>query len=774
MLRRTRIEQIYREEAKGVMDKIVESAFAISVPDQENPNSEFRIKQKFRDGFQQIDKNYPDFYKELTKKIKLVFDDEIKYSVLHNEHTTPKPSFIGTPGTNVVEGYFFNSVLHNAFLLLYNDMNSTTIGSENDDMNNTTSWFGNDKKPYTERVPFKFGKKDKKPFEFKFHASYNINDININYINIKKERQQKKADKEAAENAAMEAAEKKKRADNKDKRIKKAIHDERQRREEQMEQQEIAEEIEKVLANEFPKLKQTGGRRTRSSCRKKRRSTKRGQSGGGLGDIATAADEFTEHVIIPGVMKIPELLLRLIIPLARGQMKKIISEKLEERPLQARVFILTSIEITVHTIIKENADWYKIFDQNFEKTLTNYAKQMGGLVINQKLKQREEKEKKIKKNDEQVGGTLLDSINKFDKNINQTVDNITNTVDNVEKQVGTTVENVKKGVAKVEDVNNKLKDSLGIDPLDIAKKSAKSAIKSIGNTKITMGRLPGKYPPDSYKPCCTPFFLDPNYLKMILITLKKLSVSFPDLIGEFNLLPKVLEKYFTTEIFDTLLQQCLCEKIKKMLMSDPQFMTFMEVAFKTYPLGVQFKKQYINEDLFLNNFQKLFDLQEKRKVTVDQEQGTVDQAQVPVAVPIEQVAEAAAVPVPETPEAAAVAVPIEQAAVPETPEAAEAAAVPVPVPETSEAVPEPETSEAEAVPVAENPVQVDQSTVEQVPVEPVAVAENPVQVDESKSESKSESKNESTDNIDRKLQTTSANVETVSKNVDSMPNNPLL
>jgi hypothetical protein len=145
-----------------------------------------------------------------------------------------------------------------------------------------------------------------------------------------------------------------------------------------------------------------------------------------------------------------------------------------------------------------------------------------------------------------------------------------------------------------------------------SKKKFKKAIEQTG------GGVPRKYPPEYYRPCCTPAYLDPNYIKLLLRTFKRLSANFPDLIGEFNMLPKVLEKYFTDGIFDSLLQQCLCEKIKKLLMNDPQFMTFMEVAFKTYPMGVRFKKQFVdrpekaNLGMFFNNFQQLFELKETR------------------------------------------------------------------------------------------------------------------------------------------------------------------
>ena len=512
MLRRTRIEQLYREEAKGVMDKVVNEAFDLCVPDQTNPNSEFRVKQKFRNGFRQIDLNFPDFYGELNNKIMLEFPDEEEYPALNNVHTRPKPKFFGKPGTNGVEGHFFNSILHNAFLLVYNDMNSATNGND---------VF---RKPYTEKIPFKFGKANKKPFEFKFDADYNISDIHDDFMNILKERERVKAEKEAAEKAAEEAAAKKKKEDEKNKRVQKAINDERQRREEQLEQEEIAKEIEKALANEFPEptekdkelqqmredaemenkdgehvsidqkalnkslnnianalngkgpggiggpsgsssalgtlssknsseeskesgprvpgefkqlktglpdalkkltgflagkysddifdlseegkkllaeldktakeIANEGGGTRRRRKKLTNKSRKQGQvvqrQSGGSYALAAAADDVIQHVIIPGYMKIPELLLRLMIPLARGQIKKLISEKLEDRPLQARVFILTSIEITVHSIIKENMDWYGYFDKNFRESLENYAEQMGELIIKQKMTEREE------------------------------------------------------------------------------------------------------------------------------------------------------------------------------------------------------------------------------------------------------------------------------------------------------------------------------------------------------------------------------------------------
>lgn len=513
MLRSTRIEQLYREEAKGVMDKVVDEAFDLCVPDQTNPNAEFRVKQKFRNGFRQIDLNFPDFYGELNNKIMLEFPDEEEFPALNNVHTRPKPKFFGKPGSNGVEGHFFNSLLHNAFLLVYNDMNSATNGND---------VF---RKPYTEKIPFKFGKANKKPFEFKFDADYNISDIHDDFMNILKERERLKAEKEAAEKAAEEAAAKKKKEDEKNKRVQKAINDERQRREEQLEQEEIAKEIEKALANEFPeptekdkelqqmredaemenqdgehvsidqkalnksldnianalngkgpggiggpsgtssalgtsssngsseeseesgprvpgefqKLKTglpdalknlTGflagkysddifdlseegkkllaevaetteqitkeiGEVTKGGGTRRRRkkltnkSRKQGQvvqtQSGGSFTLAAAADDVLQNVVIPVAMKIPELLLRLMIPLARGQIKKLISEKLEDRPLQARVFILTSIEITVHSIIKENMDWYGYFDKNFRESLENYAEQMGELIIKQKI-----------------------------------------------------------------------------------------------------------------------------------------------------------------------------------------------------------------------------------------------------------------------------------------------------------------------------------------------------------------------------------------------------
>jgi hypothetical protein len=544
MLRRTRIEQLYREEAKGVMDKVVDEAFDLCVPDQTNPNSEFRVKQKFRNGFRQIDLNFPDFYGELNNKIMLEFPDEEEYPALNNVHTRPKPKFFGKPGTNGVEGHFFNSLLHNAFLLVYNDMNSATNGND---------VF---RKPYTEKIPFKFGKANKKPFEFKFDADYNISDIHDDFMNILKERERVKAEKEAAEKAAEEAAAKKKKEDEKNKRVQKAINDERQRREEQLEQEEIAKEIEKALANEFPEptekdkelqqmredaemenkdgehvsidqkalnksldnianalngkgpggiggpsgassvlgtsgsssskdsskeseesgprvpgefqkletglpdalknltgflagkysddifdlseegkellakfaetaetIANEGGGTRRRRKKLTNKSRKQGQvvqrQSGGSYALAAAADDVIEHVIIPGYMKIPELLLRLMIPLARGQIKKLISEKLEDRPLQARVFILTSIEITVHSIIKENMDWYGYFDKNFRESLENYAEQMGELIIKQKMTEREEaikaEEKKLQKLDDEKENKFIDVFWNKDK-----------------------------------------------------------------------------------------------------------------------------------------------------------------------------------------------------------------------------------------------------------------------------------------------------------------------------------------------------------------------
>jgi hypothetical protein len=95
-----------------------------------------------------------------------------------------------------------------------------------------------------------------------------------------------------------------------------------------------------------------------------------------------------------------------------------------------------------------------------------------------------------------------------------------------------------------------------------------------------------------YKPCCTPFFLDINYLLGLLKLLLMMNVSIP----EINILPEELERFFTDEIFQSLMQECLCEKIYGILTANSEFMAQIECIVKQFPLGLRFQASYLNKN----------------------------------------------------------------------------------------------------------------------------------------------------------------------------------
>ena len=140
------------------------------------------------------------------------------------------------------------------------------------------------------------------------------------------------------------------------------------------------------------------------------------------------------------------------------------------------------------------------------------------------------------------------------------------------------------------------------------------------------------------KPCCNPFWMfsfDPNVESPefeldlntdFLQSLLQLFALLPGLIPDFNILPEIFEKYFTTEVFDTLMQQALCKKIKDLLINNVDFMAFIEVAVKTYPRGIRFKPAYFERTKkqrmmanMYSNFQDIFELKDKNKNIINDE-----------------------------------------------------------------------------------------------------------------------------------------------------------
>ena len=106
-----------------------------------------------------------------------------------------------------------------------------------------------------------------------------------------------------------------------------------------------------------------------------------------------------DDIIFPILGKTPEQLLRMIIPMARAQMKKVINEKLEKNPKQVRLFVLNSIEIVTNNIIKEQGDtWFVEFDKNMKRILHSNLKLIGNSIIEKKYAKQIKKHKKNETN----------------------------------------------------------------------------------------------------------------------------------------------------------------------------------------------------------------------------------------------------------------------------------------------------------------------------------------------------------------------------------------
>ena len=126
MLSRVKIEQIYRTEARNVIEDIVEDAFAYELPEdirKDERDPAFVLKPKFLDGYDVVNQQYSEYHGKFARKMLQVFKigDDMKPKWVKSS-----PSIVQDPLTN--------SILQGAFRLLYNDFHSITNGEMDEDI----------------------------------------------------------------------------------------------------------------------------------------------------------------------------------------------------------------------------------------------------------------------------------------------------------------------------------------------------------------------------------------------------------------------------------------------------------------------------------------------------------------------------------------------------------------------------------------------------------------------------------------------------------------
>ena len=75
--------------------------------------------------------------------------------------------------------------------------------------------------------------------------------------------------------------------------------------------------------------------------------------------------------------------------------------------------------------------------------------------------------------------------------------------------------------------------------------------------------------------------------------LLKISMVMPDILSQFNMLPKEFEVFFTDDMFDQIMQESICKKMYQVMIGDTEFMGYLEAYVKNYPRGLQFKEEYL-------------------------------------------------------------------------------------------------------------------------------------------------------------------------------------
>ena len=92
--------------------------------------------------------------------------------------------------------------------------------------------------------------------------------------------------------------------------------------------------------------------------------------------------------------------------------------------------------------------------------------------------------------------------------------------------------------------------------------------------------------------CCMPSVPSfPNF--DFVFPLIKISMVMPDILSQFNILPKEFEHFFTDDMFDQIMQESICKKMYQVMIGDTEFMAYLETYVKNYPKGLQFQEQYL-------------------------------------------------------------------------------------------------------------------------------------------------------------------------------------
>jgi hypothetical protein len=234
------IEKIYKEQAQGIVAEVVERSFSRFVPDQDDVQSVFRIKNKFRKAYKNLNMKYPEFYKEIDTMLYKDFPDEEKYPDLHDENYPVRPQMVGEFNQRNVDANFLNSVIHGAFMVLY-------AGKES--INNGLDPL---REPYDEKSPLQFGMSNKRPFIVRYNGNFNVSNIHDKVIKLHQDALRAREEKEAAEKEQKEADEKRKKDDALQTKIDSAIERERRKRLKRQEKEKIALAVEDAIALEFP------------------------------------------------------------------------------------------------------------------------------------------------------------------------------------------------------------------------------------------------------------------------------------------------------------------------------------------------------------------------------------------------------------------------------------------------------------------------------------------------------------------------------------------
>ena len=696
-----KIEEIYRTEARKVIEDIVKEAFEYELPEKiesDDRDPPFQLQKKFLNGYTDLDKQYTGFYSKFSNSMVDTFNMTDDFN----------PTW-SSSSPSIVQNHLTNAILHGAFLALYNGTHSIVNGEEPEPEPNERK--SKDELAFeaqmSKKAAFKFGKAKSMIFDYKYDEQYNASITRKLYQNIPLPEEPTPPPTEAPKSETTDSTKTDadcdcdsknpstdaKKDDAKKDDDKQETDDDKQETDDDKQETDDAKNETDDAKNDDNKeekadQKTTGGKkrgtRKQTQRRKKNKTIRPRNSKGkrkqkalqiGGGGYITDIGQVMDDIIFPILGKTPEQLLRMIIPMARAQMKKVINEKLEKNPKQVRLFVLNSIEIVTNNIIKEQGDvWFVEFDKNMKRILHSNLKLIGNNIIEKKYAKQIKKHKKNETNakiktyveslfensssepiiDE---NDLTDNRTKPDETPNEEESKEENTEESKEGENEVTGESKENNgeenteESKEETESNgaegnkgKVKSSENEDAEETNEEEAKSgegegegeetkegdeqtggdgeeaggegeeakegeegeeANTDISGTDISGTDIPGAqsmpdalgdmakgmgqpFAPEDYEPCCTPFFLDTNYLLSLLKLLLMLGASIP----EFNILPEEMEAMFTDEIFQSLMQECLCENIYEILTKNADYMASVECMIKQFPLGLRYKEEY--------------------------------------------------------------------------------------------------------------------------------------------------------------------------------------